>query len=369
VDDGAIDGEVGPVERRQPCRVGGVSEQQRSVPSGIRPSGGQSVSARISPICAMSFWSPCPARSVAGRDRGGIRATRAGVNSYASFVRAVTFDHYLAGVVGLGLIRHWHDDGKANDDRLDELADAISKRDEFPFSLELTPSERSVEDGYDEWAASYDGPNPMIELEEAVVTPMLERRAAPGVRALDAACGTGRHAERLDAWGCVTTGVDLSEPMLAVARAKVPGATFVQGDIERTTFDDDAFELAVIALALCHLADPMPAVVELGRVIAPGGTLVIADPHPMGGVFGGQAFYGGIANGRRMTYVRNHRHGASTWLQAFGAAGLVVAECIEVPMTEQQILGDPVASFHPDAARAAFADLPSIWVWELRKPD
>lgn len=299
----------------------------------------------------------------------GTHVARATGNSYGSCVHAVTFDHYLAGVVGLGLIRHWHDDGEANDARLAELAEAIAKRDEFPFSLELTPSERSVEDGYAEWAATYDGPNPMIELEEAVVMPMLERLATAGVRALDAACGTGRHAQRLEAWGCVTTGIDQSEAMLAVARDKVPGATFVHGDIERTTFDDDAFDLAVVSLALCHLTDPTRAVVELGRVLAPGGTLVIADPHPMGGVFGGQAFYGGFANGRLMTYVRNHRHGVSTWLAAFGAAGLEVVECIEVPMTEQQILGDPVASFHPDAARAAFTDLPSIWVWELRQPD
>jgi ubiquinone/menaquinone biosynthesis C-methylase UbiE len=284
-------------------------------------------------------------------------------------MRPVTFDHYLVGIVGLGLVRHWHVDGETNDGRLDELLDAIAKREEFPFSLELTPSERSVADGYAEWAESYDGPNPMVDLEESVVTPMLERLAGPGVRALDAACGTGRHAVKLDAWGCATTGIDQSVEMLAVARQKVPGATFEHGDVARMPFDDDAFDLAVVSLALCHLPDPTEAVVELGRVLAPGGRLVVADPHPMGSVFGGQAFYGGVGKGRTMTYVRNHRHGASTWLRAFAAAGLEVAECLEVPMTEQQILGDPVASFHREAALAAFTDLASIWVWELRKPD
>ena len=284
-------------------------------------------------------------------------------------VQAVTFDHYLAGIVGLGLLRHWYADGEANDARLAELADVLSKRGENPYSLELSPAERSVDVGYAEWAESYDGPNPMIDLEETVVTPMLERLAAPELRALDAACGTGRHARLLDTCGCATTGVDQSEAMLEVARAKVPNASFEHGDVEHLPFDDDAFDLAVISLALCHLPDPTAAVVELGRVLAPGGTLVVADPHPMGGILGGQAFYGGVGKGRPMTFVRNHRHGASTWLRAFAAAGLVVADCIEAPMTEQQIVGDPVASFHPDAVRAAFTGLPSVWIWELRVPN
>jgi ubiquinone/menaquinone biosynthesis C-methylase UbiE len=280
----------------------------------------------------------------------------------------VTFDHYLAGVVGLGLMRHWYADGDANEARLAELADVLSKRSEFPYCLELSPAERSVHDGYAEWAESYDGPNPMIELEEAVVNPMLERLASPGLRALDAACGTGRHARLLDAWGCVTTGIDQSEAMLEVARSKVPNASFEHGDLERMPFDDDSFDLAVVSLALCHLPDPTTAVVELARVLAPGGTLVVADPHPMGGILGGQAFYGGIGKGRTMTFVRNHRHSASTWLRAFAAAGLVVADCIEAPFTDEQIAGDPSAEFHPEAARAACTDLPSVWVWELGRP-
>ncbi len=59
-------------------------------------------------------------------------------------MHAVTFDHYLAGIIGLGLIRHWYADGDANETRLTELTDVLSKRDAFPYSLDLTPSERSV---------------------------------------------------------------------------------------------------------------------------------------------------------------------------------------------------------------------------------
>jgi SAM-dependent methyltransferase len=283
-------------------------------------------------------------------------------------MQPVRFDHYLAGIVGLGLIRNWYADGAANAARMAELAEVLSKAGESSHSLEVNPSERSIEEGYAEWAATYDGRNPMIDLEESVMVPMIERHARPGRRALDAACGTGRHARRLDAGGCVTTGIDQSIEMLEVARAKVPNATFDVGDLEQLPFDDDAFDLVIVALALCHLADPTAAVTELGRVLAPGGTLIVSDPHPMAGVLGGQAYYGGIADGRKLTFVRNHRHGTSTWLRAFAAAELTVVDCVEVAFTDEQILGDPSAAFHPEAARAACTGLASLWVWELRAP-
>ena len=287
--------------------------------------------------------------------------------AYGSWMEPVRFDHYLAGVVGLGLMRHWYADGDTNATRMAELADILAKADESTHSFEVTPVERSVGDGYAEWAATYDGPNPMIVLEESVVVPLLERLAASGLRALDAACGTGRHAQLLDACGCVTTGIDQSPEMLDLARRKVPNAEFEVGDVEDLPFDDGAFDLAVVSLALCHLSDPTVAVAELARVLAAGGVLVVSDPHPMGGVLGGQAFYGGVGRGRTLSFVRNHRHHASTWLRAFAAAGLDVVDCVEAPFTDEQIASDPSAAFHPEAARAAAAGLPSVWIWELRR--
>lgn len=290
------------------------------------------------------------------------------VATYRSWMHPIRFDHYLAGVVGLGLMRHWYADGATNATRMAELADILAKADESTHSFEVTPVERSVDDGYAEWAPTYDGWNPMIELEEGVVVPLLERLAGPGRRALDAACGTGRHARLLDACGCVTTGIDQSPEMLDVARHKVPNAVFEVGDVEHLPFDDGAFDLAVVSLALCHLPDPTVAVAELARVLAIGGTLVVSDPHPMGGVLGGHAFYGGVGPGRTLSFVRNHRHSASTWLRAFAGAGLEVVDCVEEPFADEQIATDPSAAFHLDALRAAALGLASVWIWELRRP-
>jgi len=68
-------------------------------------------------------------------------------------------------------------------------------------------------------------------------TEMLERWMNPPGRLLDLGCGTGRHVVHFAARGFEVTGVDLSEPMLAITRRKLAeegcGATLVHGDITR----------------------------------------------------------------------------------------------------------------------------------------
>ena len=172
-------------------------------------------------------------------------------------------------------------------ERMRELTVTLQRSDEFPFSMVLDPTERDLQTGDEEWAPSYDGPNPMIETEERVAHPILRELAEPGRRALDAACGTGRQASLLHSLGCTTVGVDRSEAMIAVAREKLPEVRFEIGDVEHVPFDDESFDLAVVSLALCHLSDPGDAVTELARVLRPGGTLVITNPHPFGGMLGG----------------------------------------------------------------------------------
>lgn len=279
----------------------------------------------------------------------------------------VTADHYLAGIIGLGLLRNWYVDPDANLTRMAELAETLAQRDEFPYSLVLDPAERDLHVGYEEWAGIYDGPNPMIETEERVVHPILRDLGGADVLALDAACGTGRQAAFLHELGCTVVGLDQSEPMLEVAREKLPMVTFEAGDLEHLPFDDGSFDLAVVSLALCHLADPGDAVAELARVLRPGGALVITDPHPFGAVVGGQAFYGGMSPTRSMTWVRNNYHSASTWLRAFRASGLSVEECIEEPFSDEQIASSPAHLVAPATTHAALTGLASVWVWVLRR--
>jgi hypothetical protein len=47
--------------------------------------------------------------------------------AYRSSMEPIRFHHYLAGVVGLGLMRHWYADGETNATRMAELADILAR--------------------------------------------------------------------------------------------------------------------------------------------------------------------------------------------------------------------------------------------------
>ena len=86
--------------------------------------------------------------------------------------------------------------------------------------------------GYARWSQTYDNPgNPLIDLEQPVVWSIFE--TVPPGAALDAACGTGRHARRLAELGHQVVGVDTSPAMLENARAAVPQVQFREGDLTR----------------------------------------------------------------------------------------------------------------------------------------
>src|SRR5262249_56050905 len=79
---------------------------------------------------------------------------------------------------------------------LRELAKLLANLDEPPFSIELEAPAEDVRSGYARWAGSYDVPkNPLIHAEQPVVHSLVD--SLPPGRALDAACGTGRHLRHL----------------------------------------------------------------------------------------------------------------------------------------------------------------------------
>ena len=108
---------------------------------------------------------------------------------------------------------------------------------------------------------SYDQmPNALIRAEQPLVDEALADIRAG--RALDAACGTGRHAARLVASGHQTVGVDRSEAMLAIARRKVPQADFRIGDLTRLLLEDGSVNVAVwyaLSSARSGQVTPRPA--------------------------------------------------------------------------------------------------------------
>lgn len=97
-------------------------------------------------------------------------------------------------------------------------------------------------------------------------------RALPGGRVLDVGCGTGSTtlaiARRLGTEGSCF-GIDISEPMLALARARAEGdgvpARFIRADAESHAFAPASFDMIISRLGVMFFDDPVQAFANLRR--------------------------------------------------------------------------------------------------------
>src|SRR4051794_3630341 len=221
----------------------------------------------------------------------------------------------LVGVEGLALLRHLYDGTDEAASR--RLAEVRRLLDDEAFATREAISESDARTGYRAWSEDYDEPgNPIIAAEEPAVWSLLEG-VAPG-RALDAACGTGRHARHLVGLGHEVLGLDLTPEMLSVAAANVPEASFGEADLRDIPVEDERFDLVVCGLALSHLADLAGAVAELARVLRPSGRLVISVLHPFHVHLGWHAPFADARGERR--FIREHAHAHADYLSAFRSA-------------------------------------------------
>jgi ArsR family transcriptional regulator len=105
---------------------------------------------------------------------------------------------------------------------------------------------------------------------------------------IDIGTGTGRILELLGGRVGHGVGIDLSHDMLTLARAALDEAGLAncqvrQGDLFALPFEAASADLVTVHQVLHYLDDPATAVREAGRVLAPGGRLLIVDfaPHEL----------------------------------------------------------------------------------------
>jgi SAM-dependent methyltransferase len=276
--------------------------------------------------------------------------------------RHLRLGEFLLGVEGIALMRHLFDDDALAVTRLAEIR-RIACGDEDVYQLGAEVPIVDVVSGYARWSQTYDNPgNPLIQLEEPVVWSILE--TVPPGAALDAACGTGRHARRLVELGHHVVGVDASPAMLEKARAALSQAEFRDGDLSGLPLESDSVDLVVCALALEHVADLGRAIAELSRVLRPGGHMVLSGLHPAAAALGGAAYFQDAAGGAGVVRGYGHLHG--DYLNAFHQSQLVIRQCLEprIGPAEAAMQG-PASQFIPDATAAAYIGLPGALIWEL----
>jgi ubiquinone/menaquinone biosynthesis C-methylase UbiE len=107
----------------------------------------------------------------------------------------------------------------------------------------------------------------------------------PGGDLLDVPCGFGRHSVPLAATGLRVVGVDRAQPLLDEAQRRGGGERwpkFVRADYRDLPLADASFDAALnLFSSLGYLGDDedTQALAEIGRVLRPGGRLVIEIMH------------------------------------------------------------------------------------------
>lgn len=96
------------------------------------------------------------------------------------------------------------------------------------------------------------------------------------------ACGPGLVSRALAPKLRRIVGIDLTRGMLDVGRhatteAGITNVAFVRGDALHLPVADGALDGAVTRFSLHHIPVPIRCVAEMGRVVRPGGLVVIAD--------------------------------------------------------------------------------------------
>jgi SAM-dependent methyltransferase len=138
----------------------------------------------------------------------------------------------------------------------------------------------TTQDYYDRFAANYEaerhhGYHRLIdELELELV-----RKYGAGKDVFEAGCGTGLLLREAATFAHSAVGLDLSRGMLGPARAR--GLRVVQGSLTDVPLPAAAFDLVYSMKVLAHVPPIERAVAELGRLVRPGGHLLLEFYNPL----------------------------------------------------------------------------------------
>jgi SAM-dependent methyltransferase len=119
------------------------------------------------------------------------------------------------------------------------------------------------------------------ELQEVQFRPLYESvlqrpEVAAAGSSLDVGCGPGLAAQVFAQKIANVSGIDASAAFIAIARQRLPGRDFRQGEMETLPYAEASFDVVTGFNAFQYAASPRNALAEARRVLRPAGTIVIA---------------------------------------------------------------------------------------------
>jgi SAM-dependent methyltransferase len=155
--------------------------------------------------------------------------------------------------------------------------------DAFAFPVDSTNAEQASDwDGADGayWATYHREYERLLGVFDSILLDATDVRA--GDVCLDVGCGTGATTRALAARAVDgrAVGLDLSGPMLTIAReaagrAGLGNVDFVQADAQVHAFEPASFDVAVSRMGCMFFGDPAAAFTNVGRALRPGGRLAV----------------------------------------------------------------------------------------------
>ena len=140
---------------------------------------------------------------------------------------------------------------------------------------------------FDRWSKNYDDGriSRWFQYTQGLTIRLLDLK--PDSKVLDVGCGTGHavlHVASIVSTG-KACGIDVSPGMVAKASSKVPQelkgiAEFVQASSEDIPYPNAYFDYVLCTNSFHHYPDPLQALSEMGRVLKPGGQIVIFENAP-----------------------------------------------------------------------------------------
>jgi len=160
----------------------------------------------------------------------------------------------------------------------------------------MSPNKESVRTMFDEISPRYDFLNHFLSFgidyswRKRVVNEIRKRFAEPvsTIQVLDVATGTGDLAIAVSTLQpALIEGIDISTEMMEIGRKKVNDRglsgkiVFREGEAENIPFEDNRFDVVMVAFGIRNFEDPDRGISEMKRVLKPGGVMLILEfSHP-----------------------------------------------------------------------------------------